>query len=65
MFSSKPSDYPEARAIAERVIPRIRAIYREKSLMSMLRYSRGSVLIQNAQVLTKDMMEEFLVHSKR
>jgi len=59
-FSSTPSDYPEARAIAERIIPRIKAIYREKSLLSMLRYSRGSVLNQNAQVLTQDMMEQFI-----
>jgi hypothetical protein len=60
-FSTSVEDYPEARAIAERVISDIKAMHRAKSLKSMLRYSRGSVLVQDAKVLTRQMMDEYLL----
>lgn len=57
-FSSEPEDFPSEKNVARIVIEDLKTIYRENALLSMLRFSRGSVLIQRARVLTKDMVNE-------
>lgn len=60
-FSSRAEDFPGRQDTAAHVIPDIQAMHRAKALKSMLRYSRGSVLVQDAKVLTRQMMDDYLL----
>ncbi len=57
-FSSRPEDFSSSPDIARTVIADLKIIYRENALLSMLRFSRGNILIQKARVLTKDMVDK-------
>lgn len=56
-----PADFPGHEIFVEKIIERLRFIYRNNALMAMSRYSRGSVLIQSASVYTTSMLDEILV----
>ena len=56
-----PSEFPGNEKLVERIIASLQAVYRQKALDSMSRFSRGSVLIQDGKVVTSEMIEDHIV----
>lgn len=59
-MSCETTDFGIHQKSAEKLIPVVRDIYRNNVLLAMMRYSRGSVLIQRAEVLTRQMIDSAL-----
>lgn len=60
-FPTSRKDLDFESNLSDRDIRAVRAEYLEYAYRAMARYSRGSVLIQDAKVVTREMIETVLV----
>ena len=56
----KPEDFPGDEKIVEMLIPEMYDSYRETAQVASLTFCRGSVLMQEAEEFTKDMLQRVL-----
>lgn len=57
-----PEDFPGDEKHAREVIPALYRIYQDDATMSSMTFARGSVLMQDAQNVTKDMVTEIVLN---
>lgn len=51
------SDFPGDEQVAEEIISLLYEVYRDDAKMAFMTFSRGSVLMQDAQCVTDDMID--------
>lgn len=55
-----PDDFPGDEKVAKKVIDQMTLAYEENALLAMHRFTRGSVLIQRAKILTEETINSLL-----
>jgi len=63
-FPTSPQAYPFGDRLSEAEIVSVRSRYLERAYRALSRYSRGSVLLQDARVITKEMVNLLLLGKK-
>jgi hypothetical protein len=57
-----PEDFPGDEMIAREIIPKLYKIYRDDAVMASMTFARGSVLMQDAKNITRDMVMETILN---